>query len=345
MDHLASVVELITGPAFAAQNGTLLCYNRSAAGLVPEPGESILPLLLTGREDYEALTSDVLVLTMDLGGTPAGVTVTAMDGWQLFRFEQDPLPAELQAMGLVCADLRLPLSNLAMMASRIVKDHPSEDAGQLNRSVSQALRILNNVSNAGRFCADRSDKLVDRDIVAVTAEILEECASLLAEAGITLQHSLPAQPVIMGLDAEAYRQAIYNLLDNAAMAAPDSTVEVTLSRKGNRVLLTVTDQGPGIAEAEKPLLFQSYKRQPSLDPASCRSGLGLAVVRYAATIQGGTALVSSPRGGPTRICLSLPCRKGTQLTMQASGSITVPATDNAKVMLSNVLPARLYERK
>jgi putative effector of murein hydrolase len=47
MDQLASVVELIPGPAFAAQNGTLLCYNRSAAGLVPEPGESILPLLLT----------------------------------------------------------------------------------------------------------------------------------------------------------------------------------------------------------------------------------------------------------------------------------------------------------
>ncbi|AEM85796.1 ATP-binding protein [Streptomyces violaceusniger] len=90
-------------------------------------------------------------------------------------------------------------------------------------------------------------------------------------------------------DTEALRCVIRNLLDNARRHA-SQRVRVTLSERGGTVELTVSDDGSGIAAADRLRVFERFTR---LDEARSReaggSGLGLAIVGKVVTAHGGTA--------------------------------------------------------
>jgi signal transduction histidine kinase len=104
---------------------------------------------------------------------------------------------------------------------------------------------------------------------------------------------------------ERLDRLVSNLLDNAEQYA-STTVEVVLSQRAGRVVLTVTDDGPGIAEADRARVFERFAR---LDTARSRAaggaGLGLAIARDIAEAHQGTLRVESdPRGA--RFALRLP---------------------------------------
>lgn len=95
-------------------------------------------------------------------------------------------------------------------------------------------------------------------------------------------------------NARALDRAVRNLLDNAGKwSPPGGTVTVRLSDG----VLTVTDEGPGIAETDLPFVFDRFYRaeQSRTMPGT---GLGLAIVREAAERHGGTVTADrSPHGG------------------------------------------------
>ena len=97
-----------------------------------------------------------------------------------------------------------------------------------------------------------------------------------------------------------------NLLDNAGKyAAPAGEVRVRLSRDGGDVVVTVADDGPGIAAAEAGLVFEKYYRSPA---ASSRpgTGLGLYLVRQIAERHGGAVSLASTPGQGAAFTVRLP---------------------------------------
>jgi two-component system, OmpR family, sensor histidine kinase MprB len=108
-------------------------------------------------------------------------------------------------------------------------------------------------------------------------------------------------PAHVSADPVLLERAISNLIDNAVKWSPaGGPVEVTV--RGGEVV--VTDHGPGIAEEDLPRIFDRFYRA-----ATARSkpgaGLGLAIVREAATAHGGTATVENAAHG-ARFRLTLP---------------------------------------
>jgi two-component system sensor histidine kinase MprB len=107
-------------------------------------------------------------------------------------------------------------------------------------------------------------------------------------------------PAQVSADPVLLERAISNLIDNAVKWSPSGgPVEITV--RGGEV--TVTDHGPGIAEEDMPRIFDRFYRA-----ATARSkpgaGLGLAIVREAATAHGGTATVeNAPTGARFRLTL------------------------------------------
>lgn len=93
-----------------------------------------------------------------------------------------------------------------------------------------------------------------------------------------------------------------NLMDNGCKWAR-SRVRVALARAGERLAVTVEDDGPGLAAEERALLFQRGKR---LDEAVPGSGLGLAIVRSIAELYGGSVAVAEASLGGLRVALTLP---------------------------------------
>ncbi len=103
-------------------------------------------------------------------------------------------------------------------------------------------------------------------------------------------------------DANALERAVTNLLDNAAKWSPaDGTVRVCL-RDG---LLTVDDEGPGIAEADRPHVFDRFWRSEE-SRTMPGSGLGLSIVRQVASRHSGTVTADGSATGGARLSLWLP---------------------------------------
>lgn len=121
--------------------------------------------------------------------------------------------------------------------------------------------------------------------------------------GVSFDVDLEPWPVVG--DANSLERAITNLLDNAAKWSPtEGTVTVRLSDG----VLTVDDQGEGVAEADRPHVFERFYRADE-SRAMPGSGLGLAIVRQVVDRHGGQVQVSDAPGGGARFSLWLPGAK------------------------------------
>lgn len=141
------------------------------------------------------------------------------------------------------------------------------------------------------------------DISRLVTEVGEEFGAPAAVREITVVTAVApslegARPVVG--DRIALRQAVANLLTNAVRLAPEgSTIALTAHVDRDRVAITVADEGPGIAPADRERVFERFWRG---DVASARgdgrSGLGLAIVRQIVEEHHGTVtLEPTPAGG------------------------------------------------
>lgn len=133
--------------------------------------------------------------------------------------------------------------------------------------------------------------------------LIHETADRLGDVAVDVH--APAGVLVRGRDDEL-ASLLRNLLDNAARHAI-STVVVSATTDDGTVAITVDDDGPGIAFADRERVFQRFTR---LEPARGRSdggvGLGLAVVgRVARHHKGSVAITDSPTGG-ARFVVRLP---------------------------------------
>ncbi len=110
------------------------------------------------------------------------------------------------------------------------------------------------------------------------------------------------EPSVVRGTPERLGRAVLNLLDNAVKwSPPGEPLEVHVADG----VVEVRDRGPGIDEADLPLVFERFYRSPSAR-GTPGSGLGLAIVRHVAEAHGGTAEVETGPGGGAVFRLRLP---------------------------------------
>ncbi|MBX3261342.1 MAG: response regulator [Labilithrix sp.] len=126
-----------------------------------------------------------------------------------------------------------------------------------------------------------------------------------AKKEIDLELEIEQAGGVLG-DPERLRQVITNLLSNAIKFTPrGGTVSVRLTGDDERVRLTVSDTGDGIAAEFLPHVFERFRQEPTEGAASARQpranqaglGLGLAIVKHLVEQHGGTATAASEGHG------------------------------------------------
>jgi len=129
------------------------------------------------------------------------------------------------------------------------------------------------------------DDLAERAIEAARA----------AEPGRLIQFEFAERPLVVEGDEGRLRQVIDNLLANVRQHTPaDASAYVSLRAAGDQVILTVEDTGPGIADADRELVFGRFARPDAARGSEHDgAGLGLAIVRSIVTTHGGTISVQS----------------------------------------------------
>lgn len=142
------------------------------------------------------------------------------------------------------------------------------------------------------------------DLLGVVTAAVDAVASRADQAGISVTVD-PGPPVTVRGDVEQLRVAVDNLLDNAVkFAAPGGTVTAGVAAVGPYAVAHVTDDGPGIAAADRPYVFDRFYRARATSDRP-GTGLGLAIVQGVAEAHGGSVRLAEVTRG-TRVELLVP---------------------------------------
>ena len=124
---------------------------------------------------------------------------------------------------------------------------------------------------------------------------------------LVLTSAVPAEPVWAQYDAGYLRRAVDNLLGNALKFTPaGGRVQIGLGEQGDEIEIWVQDDGPGIAAADLPHIFDRFFRGGNAAGTE-GSGLGLAIVEAVAQAHGGRVAADGSSG--TRVSLYLPAQE------------------------------------
>ncbi|MDR3507884.1 MAG: HAMP domain-containing sensor histidine kinase [Caulobacteraceae bacterium] len=181
--------------------------------------------------------------------------------------------------------LRTPLTVLDLRLQRAEQggqtDWPSvrADVAELTRVVSSLLTL----SKAERERVFRAPAQVN--LTRLAREAAAAFAPRLEADGRTIEITAPDEPILLHGEAGELREMVFALIDNA-LTHGRGRVLLTLSQGSDVAVLEVSDDGPGVAEAEREQVFERFHK---LDGASPGAGLGLAIVRQTARNHGGDA--------------------------------------------------------
>jgi signal transduction histidine kinase len=200
-----------------------------------------------------------------------------------------------QMLAAVSHDVRTALTKLALRLER------TEDPEQLERArddIAQMTALLDDVVVLVR--EERAEEPRQRlDVATLVQALVDDEASL----GRTASYAGDDHAVIDGRP-RALRRALTNLIDNALRYA--GSVEASVSSSHDRVVIEISDRGPGIPAAERTRVVKPFERlERSRSHDTGGSGLGLAIVQTVIAHHGGKLEFLDRAGGglSARVCL------------------------------------------
>ncbi len=214
-------------------------------------------------------------------------------------------------VGGLAHEIKNPLStinvNLKLLAEDLADYDDEEHRRWLRRLQgvqTEAARVREILDDFLRFAGKVELSRQRCDLRRVVEELIDFFGPQAESAGVLLRASLPEQPLWAKIDEKLIKQALLNLMINAAEAMEDAESRellVRLSGQRRVACIEVIDTGPGMDAETRERIFQAYF---STKPRG--SGLGLPTSRRIVQEHGGRLLVESEPGKGTRFCIELP---------------------------------------
>ena len=281
--------------------------------LLTDSGDGVMPLLtaLASRQDFVGQRARVRgdgETEVILNGA---ALVSAKDGFAGYEVE---LELEGQAGGqagpifdpALDEALRSPLDRIISAAERIV----DRSEGPLR---SDYAAYAGDIAAAGRHLLSVIKSMTEQesarvegqvDLANAANEAIQLVETRAEERSIRFELVGTAEPLPANGEPRGVVQILVNLLGNAVRHSPEGgTIAVIGERRGDKVAVTIADEGPGIAEADHERIFERYERVGDMPGGS---GLGLAISRRLARSMGGDIQLQSAPGEGARFTLILP---------------------------------------
>lgn len=208
-------------------------------------------------------------------------------------------------------ELRTPLASIrgyAELTRRSPHELPPDVVRAIGRVESEATRMTSLVEDLLLLARLDEGRDLRREEVDLTSMLIDAVGD--AHAAGPEHHwslDLPEEPVEVIGDRARLQQVVVNLLANARVHTPPGThVTASVSRQDEHALITIADDGPGIAPELQPALFERFSRgDESRSRATGSTGLGLAIVHAVVEAHGGQVTVASEPGA-TSFTVRLP---------------------------------------
>ncbi len=197
-------------------------------------------------------------------------------------------------------DLRTPLTSISGSAGNLLANYRKMDDATRVQTFTDiyddSMWLINLVENllaitrieGGEVHLTKSVELIDE----VVAEALRHVNRKSREH--TIRVSSSQELILARVDAKLIVQVLINLVDNAIKYTPvGSVIEIHTGQEGNRVIVSVSDNGPGIPDGQKKQIFEMFYSGANQIADSRRSlGLGLSLCRSIVTAHGGKIRVT-----------------------------------------------------
>lgn len=268
-----------------------------------------------GEDRWVEITASPLI---DSSGDVAAVIATSRDITARMSLERERL--DLQAM--ITHDMKGPLTAMLGYSEILYEDEkavPDPEAREMISSIrSSGRRLSAMIDDYLAFSRLESGRVVLNMDMENIALLLEEAASDQMEAarkkGIVLETRLPDRLPYVAMDRSHLQRAVTNLIDNAInYTQKGGTVCVSaalLERAGDgELVISVTDNGPGIPAEEHARIFDRYYRLAQ-SARKKGSGLGLAIVKAVAEAHNGYIELDSAPGRGSTFSIVMPVQHG-----------------------------------
>ncbi len=226
----------------------------------------------------------------------------------------------------VSHELKTPLALVRMFGEMLQSGRVASDEKRkeyLDIIVNESERLSNLIENVLDFARVERGRgayeLGEGDVGAVVARAAQLLRYRAERENVRLDVDVAPDLPECRIDERALQLAVANLIDNAIKyghgpsreAGTQSVVRVAVERDETGVLVRVTDDGPGIATAERERIFERFVRGQAAKSGEAGmpirgSGIGLALVRHIAESHGGTARVESELGKGSTFVLHIP---------------------------------------
>jgi signal transduction histidine kinase len=267
--------------------------------------------LITSLSKFAAAACDVLAAFQALeakvaeGGNAAEVAIAA-DG-QKDRF--------VSILGHELRGCLAPVRN----AVELLKLNPTDAVTRrsiteiIDRQIGGMTRLIDDLLDVARL---QNGHVQLRRTRAAVSEIIEHAVEsvrpLAAARKHTLSVSVPPEPIVIDADVMWLSQALQNLLGNAAKYTnPGGVIGISAERDEDDVVITVSDNGIGIAPAELDTIFELYVQAGQARTERSAGGIGLGLYLARLLVEGHGGAIRAFSAGPdcgSRFIVSLPCR-------------------------------------
>lgn len=312
-------------------------------------------LVETIRERLRANQRNVIAFMYDRGGKPAlgfelpielllpslTVLLAIVVVVHLWR-ERSLVRARRDFVASVSHELRTPLAQIRMFTEtlQLGRERDAEERQRWLNIISREARrlgdLVENILLFSHIDADRAKLETERtDLGELIEEVVEGYVQIAEQRGMRILADAPSRIFSM-VDPRAMRQIIVNLLDNALKYGPaGQTVSIELERIGSVARITIADQGPGIAAADRKRMWEPFVRLGKDAGTTLGSGIGLAVVRGLVEQHGATITLGDAPEGGAQFVLEFEVSESTAgLPPRATGEFRAPRLSASGTLVS-----------
>jgi PAS domain S-box-containing protein len=229
--------------------------------------------------------------------------------------------AKTEFLSRMSHELRTPLNAMLGFAQllRVDPRHPLNDVQRqkvehIERAGSHLLAMMTDVLDLSRIEAGSLPMSIEALAVSrVMDEAVAMVSNQAADAQLVLSHNTPIDTLFVKADQVRLRQVLVNLLSNAIKYNQvGGRVQIEAMPLNQRVVITVSDTGRGIAPEQMPHLFEPFNRLGAERTAIEGTGIGLVIVKRLLDLMGGHIEVSSVAGQGSSFRVWLPLAKPPQ---------------------------------
>ncbi len=214
----------------------------------------------------------------------------------------------------VSHELRTPLTQIRMFAETLLFNRVRTDDDRhraleiINREAQRLIHLVENVLQFSNGSSKKRELQTEQQpLQPIVERVVEEFRPLSEQARANIVCHF-AEDAIADVDADAVRQILVNLLDNAIKYGPDDqTIRVEITQRPGQIRMAVADEGPGVPREDRERIWGGYYRlDRERKSAIAGTGIGLAVVRELAALHGGRSWVETNESGGARFVVEFP---------------------------------------